>query len=161
MAKLYTHKRQISLYLFCGTRWWHLQSRLGTADYVLVNSSLHYNDSLVTWTVIHMTAAKFNLLIFSVLGFALSNVTNIFIFLILDGFCLLTAWFCYAIISVRHLGSLVHIANRRSRSHITTDGQFVLASSSFWSRWPDVTFIWVTIYLFFMQGALSDERTGL
>jgi hypothetical protein len=36
------------------------QSRLGTADYALVTSSFHYNDSLVTWTVIHMTAAKFN-----------------------------------------------------------------------------------------------------
>jgi hypothetical protein len=32
---------------------------LGTADYALVTSSLHYNDSLVTWTVIHMTVAKF------------------------------------------------------------------------------------------------------
>jgi hypothetical protein len=38
-----------------------LQSRLGTANYALVTSSLHYNDSLVTWTVIHMTAAKFKL----------------------------------------------------------------------------------------------------
>jgi hypothetical protein len=35
------------------------QSRLGTADYALVTSSLHYSDSLDTWTVIHMTAAKF------------------------------------------------------------------------------------------------------
>jgi hypothetical protein len=34
------------------------QSRLGTADYAQVTSSLLYNDSLVTWTVKHMTAAK-------------------------------------------------------------------------------------------------------
>jgi hypothetical protein len=34
-------------------------SKLGTADYALVTSSLHYNDSLGTWTVIYMTAAKF------------------------------------------------------------------------------------------------------
>jgi hypothetical protein len=46
---------------------------------------------LDTWTVVHMTAAKFELLIFSVWGLALSNVTNILIFMILDDFCLLPA----------------------------------------------------------------------
>jgi hypothetical protein len=65
------------------------QSRLGTADYALVTSSLHYNDSLDTWTVIHMTAAKFKQLIFSVSSYAMSNVANILIFMILDDFCLL------------------------------------------------------------------------
>jgi hypothetical protein len=44
------------------------QSMLGTADYALVTSSLHYNDSLDTSTVIHMTAAKFKPLVFSVSG---------------------------------------------------------------------------------------------
>jgi hypothetical protein len=43
---------------------------LGTADYALVASSLHNNDSLVTWTVKHMTAAKFKPLTFSESGFA-------------------------------------------------------------------------------------------
>jgi hypothetical protein len=57
------------------------QSRLDTADHALVTSSLHCNDSLDTWTVIHMTATQFKPLIFSVSGFALSNVANIFIFL--------------------------------------------------------------------------------
>jgi hypothetical protein len=38
-----------------------------------------------------MTAAKFKPLIFSVSGFALSNVANICIFMILDDFCLLPA----------------------------------------------------------------------
>jgi hypothetical protein len=70
-----------------------VQSRLGTADYALVTSNLHNNDSLVTWTVIHMTAAKFKPLIYSVSGFALSNAANSFIFMILDDFCLLPAWF--------------------------------------------------------------------
>jgi hypothetical protein len=42
------------------------QSRLGTADYALVTSSLHSNDSLDTRTVEHMTAAKFKPLLFSV-----------------------------------------------------------------------------------------------
>jgi hypothetical protein len=49
------------------------------------------NAVLDTWTVVHMTAAKFEHLIFSVWGLALSNVTNIFIFMILDDFCLLSA----------------------------------------------------------------------
>jgi hypothetical protein len=40
------------------------QSRLGTADYALVTSRLHYMDSLDTWTVVHMTAAKFKPLTF-------------------------------------------------------------------------------------------------
>jgi hypothetical protein len=53
-----------------------VQSRLGTADYAPVTSNLHNNDSLATWTVIHMTAAKFNPIIFSVSGFALSNVAK-------------------------------------------------------------------------------------
>jgi hypothetical protein len=35
------------------------QSRLGTAYYALVISRLRYHDNLDTWTVIHMTAAKF------------------------------------------------------------------------------------------------------
>jgi hypothetical protein len=72
-----------------------IQSRLGTADYALVTSSLHYNDSLDTWTAVHMTAAKFKPLIFSTLCFASSNVANIFIFMTSDHFCLLPAWFYY------------------------------------------------------------------
>jgi hypothetical protein len=36
-----------------------------------------------------MTAAKLKPLIFSVSGFALSNVANIFIFMILDDFCMI------------------------------------------------------------------------
>jgi hypothetical protein len=59
-----------------------------------------------------MTATKFKPLIFSVLGFALSNVANIFIFMNLDDFCLLPARFCYLIINIRNLESHMHIANR-------------------------------------------------
>jgi hypothetical protein len=44
-------------------------------------SSYCYSSSLVTWTVICLTAAKFKPLIFSVSGFALSNVANISIFI--------------------------------------------------------------------------------
>jgi hypothetical protein len=59
-----------------------------------------------------MTAAKFEPLIFSVWGLALSNVTNIFIFMISDDFCLLPALFCYVVIIVRYLESHMHIVDR-------------------------------------------------
>jgi hypothetical protein len=83
------------------------QSRLGTAEYALLTTSsiLLYYGSLDTWTVVHMTAAKFNPLIFSVSGFALSNAANISIFMILYGFCLLPAWVCHVIINIRNLES--------------------------------------------------------
>jgi hypothetical protein len=51
------------------------------------NSSSRCHDSLDTWTVLHMSAAKFKPLIFSVWGFALSNIANIFIFMIMNYFC--------------------------------------------------------------------------
>jgi hypothetical protein len=44
---------------------------------------LCYNGSLVTWTVISFTAAKFKLLIFFVPGFAVSYAANMFILMIL------------------------------------------------------------------------------
>jgi hypothetical protein len=54
------------------------QSRLSTADYAFISSSFRYNSSLVTWTVVCLTAAKFN----SMPGFALSNLANISIVMI-------------------------------------------------------------------------------
>jgi hypothetical protein len=39
-----------------------------------ISSSFHYNDSLVTWTVVCLTATKFKPLILSMSGFALSNI---------------------------------------------------------------------------------------
>jgi hypothetical protein len=56
----------------------------------IIICSLRYN-SLDTWTVVRLTVAKFKPLIFSVLGFALSYVANICIFMILYDFCLLPA----------------------------------------------------------------------
>jgi hypothetical protein len=62
-----------------------LQSQLGTTDYALLFTSIScYHGSSDTWTLVHMTAAKFKPLIFSVSGFALSDIANIFIFMILD-----------------------------------------------------------------------------
>jgi hypothetical protein len=43
-----------------------------------ISGSFRYNGSLVTWTVVCLTAAKFKPLVFSVTGFALSNGANIF-----------------------------------------------------------------------------------
>jgi hypothetical protein len=44
-----------------------------------ISSNSCYNGSIITWTVVCLIAAKFNPLIFSVSGFTLSNVANIFI----------------------------------------------------------------------------------
>jgi hypothetical protein len=71
-----------------------------------------YNGSLVTWTVICLTTAKFKPFIFRVLGFALSNGVNIFVIMILYDLCLLPALFCYVIIYKWDLESQVQIANR-------------------------------------------------
>jgi hypothetical protein len=80
-----------------------VQSRLCTAEYALVTSSLLYYGSLDSWTVVHMTAATFKPLIFSMSGLALANVANIFISMVLDDFCLLPAW-----IRLCHLQLLAH-----------------------------------------------------
>jgi hypothetical protein len=50
-------------------------------------------DSLVTWMVMRLTAAKFKTLIFSMSGFTLSYAANMFILIILYDFCLLSAQF--------------------------------------------------------------------
>jgi hypothetical protein len=54
-------------------------------------SSIHYSSSLVTWTVVCLTATKFKPLIFSVSGFVLFDVAKNFIIMILHDFCLLHA----------------------------------------------------------------------
>jgi hypothetical protein len=66
-----------------------------------------------------MTAAKFKPCIFSALGFALSNVANISIFMVLDDFCLLPALFCYVIVNVLNLESHMHIGDRCMSWEIT------------------------------------------
>jgi type III secretory pathway component EscS len=55
-----------------------------------------------------MTAAKFKPLTFSVSSFALSIVANIFVFMILDYFCLLIALFCYVIINVQNFETILN-----------------------------------------------------
>jgi hypothetical protein len=57
------------------------KSKLNTVDYALF-SSLRYNGSPVTYTVVCLTAAKVKPFVLSLSGFALSNVANIFIVMI-------------------------------------------------------------------------------
>jgi hypothetical protein len=52
---------------------------------------LCYNGSLVTWTVISLTTAKFKPLIFYMSGFALSYTANMFGLIIVYDFCLSSA----------------------------------------------------------------------
>jgi hypothetical protein len=149
------------------------QSRFGTADYALVTGSLHYNDSLITWTVVHMTAAKLKPLIFSISGFALSNVKNIFIFMILDDFCLLSAWLYYVIINVWNLENLMHIANLCAPRKISNGEENLILlqalqfnrwdsaansqAGQYYAKWTILTpYIWVTLYskLMFSQKCL-------
>jgi hypothetical protein len=43
----------------------------------IIASSIRYNGSLVTWTVVCLTAAKFKPFVFPVSGYALPSVPNI------------------------------------------------------------------------------------
>jgi hypothetical protein len=61
------------------------------AQYSTSFQNLCYNSSLDTWTAVRLTAAKFKPCMFSVLGFALTNIADIHIFMILYNFCLLPA----------------------------------------------------------------------
>jgi hypothetical protein len=61
--------------------------------------------------VIHVAATKFKPFILSLLGFALFNIVNILIFMILNYFCLLTAYLCYVIINVCNLENHMDIMN--------------------------------------------------
>jgi hypothetical protein len=66
----------------------------------------------VTWTVVGLTTAKFEPIIFSVLGFALSYIENMWIIMILYNLCLLLALFYDKIINIRNFESHMQIADR-------------------------------------------------
>jgi hypothetical protein len=96
---------------------------------------LCYNGSLVTWTVVSLTTAKFKPLIFSMSGFTLSYTANMFILMI----------------------------PHESESYVTTDGQPTSLSwnkAPFWGLRPDL-YCCLTVADLLMLGALSDERMGL
>jgi hypothetical protein len=73
---------------------------------------LCYNGSLVTWTVVGLTTAKFKPLIFSTSDFTLFYTADMFILMILYDFSLFPAQFCNIIVYVRKVGSCMQIADR-------------------------------------------------
>jgi hypothetical protein len=94
---------------------------------------LCYNGSLVTWTVVSLTTAKFKPLIFSVC-FTLSYTANIIILMILYDSCLLPAQFCYIIVYTRKVENCVQIADRCAPWKISSSAQnLVLHALQFFS----------------------------
>jgi hypothetical protein len=53
----------------------------------------YIGNSLVTWTIVSLTAATFKPLLSPLSGFALSYAANVFIFMLLYDLCLLSAQF--------------------------------------------------------------------
>jgi hypothetical protein len=107
-----------------------IQTQLSTGDYALIiTSTLCYHGSLDTWRVIQMTAVKFKHFTFSVLGFALSNLAKILLFMILNDFCLIPAKCCYVIAKVRNLVGQMHIANRCLSQDIANGAQIPISQT--------------------------------
>jgi hypothetical protein len=79
-----------------------------------------------------LTAAKFKPLIASMSGFALSNVANMFILMILYDFGLLPAQLRYIIVYIRKVENCVHIAERCAPLKISGGAKdFVLQALQF------------------------------
>jgi hypothetical protein len=96
---------------FCTTQ----KSSISTGFTEQIMPNLHilcYNGSLVFWTVVSLTTAKFKPLLFSTSGFTLSYTANMFILMILYDFCLSPAQFCYIIVYIRKVESCVQVADR-------------------------------------------------
>jgi hypothetical protein len=97
----------------------------------LIISSSYYN-SLVTWTAVWLSAAIFKPLIFPVSRFALSNVRNIRIVMVLYDFCLWPAYFGYMIVYIRKFVIHLQIANGCAPWKISNGAEnFVLQSLQF------------------------------
>jgi hypothetical protein len=88
------------------------QSRLCKADHVCVLLILCYNGSIVTWTVVSLTTAKFKPLTFSTSDFALSYTAKMFVLMILYYLCLFSVQFCYIIVYIRNVENRMQIADR-------------------------------------------------
>jgi hypothetical protein len=73
--------------------------------------------SLDSWTIVGLTATKFEPFLFHTLGFASLYILNIHIIMIFNDFCLFPAYFGYIIIKVRNLESQEYSAGRFIRSH--------------------------------------------
>jgi hypothetical protein len=81
----------------------------------LRTTGLWYDGSLVTWTVVSLTAAKFKSLIFSMSGFSCYDVANICIFVLLYDLCLFPAQSHYVIINTWYLESHVQLTDRTAQ----------------------------------------------
>jgi hypothetical protein len=104
-----------------------------------------YNGSLVTWTVVSLATAKFNPLIFSLSGFALSYTANMFILMTLYDFCLFSCTILlYINVYIRKVESCAQIADRCAPWKISIGAEnlvsmlclppaFTLVSCSVWS----------------------------
>jgi hypothetical protein len=80
----FAHKK-LHIYIYIHTLYTRpLSVQAGNSRSCPVLSSSRYNGSLVTWTVVLLTAAKFKPLVFSVPGFAMSNIANICILCALE-----------------------------------------------------------------------------
>jgi hypothetical protein len=73
-----------------------------------------------------MTAAKFKRFMFSVWGYALSNIAYIFILMILNDSWLSSVWLYYVILNIRNVESLMHIADRYARREIANGAESLL-----------------------------------
>jgi hypothetical protein len=132
-------------------------SKLFSADYALVTSSLHYKDSLGTWTVIHMTAAKFKPLIrISCVGLRLvqCNEQN----------SKSKSKSHYD----RHMSRPVRLGVRRPvRVRVWVTLQLMVSQSASLGVEPNLWLLTRDNFFFFkvtvlsFGGALSDERSGL
>jgi hypothetical protein len=115
-----------------------------------------YNSILVTLTVIYLTVTKFIPLMFFVLGYALFNILNMWIFMISND-VLVTCIIC-----------VIQSTNCQSQSYLMTDSQFPKLSECQTSILdPRPIFLsppWKIssdICIYFIWSALSDTRTGL
>jgi hypothetical protein len=98
-----------------------------------ISSSIRKNGSLVTWTVVCLTAAKFKSSVSFMSGLALSNIANILIILTLYDFCLLPAKFCCVVIYVRNIERHMQYVNRCAPWKIANGAEnFVLQALQFY-----------------------------
>jgi hypothetical protein len=68
--------------------------------------------------------------------------------MILDDFCLLPAWFCYVIINVRYMKSLMHIVNRCVPQKIANGAENLILQSLNWTKWIYI-YIYILLLIFY------------
>jgi hypothetical protein len=84
-----------------------------------------YNRSLITWTAVSLTTAKFKPVVFSVSGFALSYATNMFLWFCMTSACCLYSFVIRIIVYIRKVKGRVQIADRHAPWKISSDAETV------------------------------------